>query len=545
MTAVLIAALLLVQQAPRPATPETCTLSGTVSDTTTGAPLGKVDLIAEKVGGKYSGLSTTTDAKGNFLIADVEPGHYRISAGRNGYLDTYYGAKRASGTGTVLNLSPGQKIEDLKISLIPFGVIAGIIRDTDGEPIIGENVNLYRSVQSAGRVREIQVGNRQTDDLGQYRFLNLRPGRYYVSAVFAGRQDVVDTSMKSKDRPEIRVTTFYPGTTDPTAAQPVEVSAGSRVSGIDFAIVRSRLYRISAHIDLPPGLRTGGRLAYSIDGLYPAGAPYSANSNGDLVIPNVAPGSYKVQLYVNEPDAVGLVFDPARVPVYCALSIPVVVDRADVEGLRVTAGGCGMAIGHLVVEGNNPPSLTGAIVDLEHGDHKALVRADGTFATSLSTGPGDISLSGVTKEKGLYVKSIRAGTLDVLRNGFTANPGERVELEIVLGSDGGQIQGIVSDPNDKPVLGATVVLIPNDPSLRSREDYTWDAVTDQAGHFELKNIAPGDYKLFAWDDIEPGDWFDPQVISGVEAKGQPVIVKAKDPANQTASAQTVNLHVIQ
>ncbi len=78
--------------------------------------------------------------------------------------------RRASASGTILNMSPGQKLEDLKIGLMAFGVIAGAIRDTDGEPIIGENVNIYRSVQSASGVREIQVGNKQTDDVGSIVF---------------------------------------------------------------------------------------------------------------------------------------------------------------------------------------------------------------------------------------------------------------------------------------------------------------------------------------------------------------------------------------
>ncbi len=366
-----------------------------------------------------------------------------------------------------------------------------------------------------------------------------------MSAVFPGRLDVV-TLMKSKDRPEVRVTTFYPGTTDPAAGQSVGVTPGSRIAGIDFAIVRSRLYQIGAHIDVAPGLRAGGRLMYSIVGLYPAGASYSANSNGDLLIPGVPPGSYKMQIYVNEPERpAGAVFDPARVLVFCSLTVPVVVERADLEGLRITAGGCAMMTGHVTVEGKDPPALAGGIVGFEHDEgHYAMLRADGTFATSLSPGVDNINLSRITKEKGLYVKSISAGKQDVLRAGFTASSLEHVELEIVLASDGGDVTGIVS-MDGKPVLGATVVLIPNDPALRSRMDYTRDAATDQTGHFEIKNAAPGEYKLFAWDDIEPGGWFDPEVVSGVEARGEPVTVKAKAPNDQSAAAQSITLRAIQ
>jgi len=238
----------------------------------------------------------------------------------------------------------------------------------------------------------------------------------------------------------------------------------------------------------------------------------------------VPSGAYKMQVFAHEAESI-----------FCSVSVPVVVERADVEGLRVAVGACPTAEGRVTVEGDakgDPkPGLAGAIVDFEHGDRNAQLRADGSFATSLSSGPGNIDLSRITKEKGLYVKSIRSGNQDLLRNGFVAEASGRIELEIVLASDGGKLDGTVSDKDDKPVVGATIVLIPNDPALRTRPDFVRDATTDHAGHFELKNIAPGDYKLFAWDDIEESSWFDPDFLKDFEAKGQPVTVKVND--NQT------------
>jgi hypothetical protein len=527
MTAVLLLALMLAQQT---APPEKCAISGTVVDSITGMPLGKADIVAAKVGAESSGLSTQSDAKGNFSMENLDPGQYRVFTTRNGYLDAYYGAKRASRTGSTLSLTPGQKIEDLRIGLVPFGVIAGVVGDTDGEPIMTENVNIYRLVQGPGGTRMIQAGNKQTDDLGQFRFVNLHPGKYYVSAVFQGWSNVAVNAKKWNDRPEVRVTTFYPGTTDPAVAQTVEVGVGARVTGVDFTIVRSRLYKIGVHVDTAPGFRGSTRLMYSVDGLYPAGPPYNANSNGDLEISGVPAGSYRLQVFAHEAENM-----------FCSVSVPVVVERADLEGLRVAVGACPTAEGRVTVEGDAKgdakPELAGAIVDFEHGDRNAQLRADGSFATGLSPGPGNIDLSRITKEKSLYVKSIRSGNQDVLRNGFVANASERVELEVVLASDGGKVDGTVSDKDDKPVAGATVVLIPNDPALRARLDYGRDATTDQAGHFEMKNIAPGDYKLFAWDDVEEGSWFDPDFLKDFEAKGQPVIVKVSD-------SQTVKLAVL-
>jgi hypothetical protein len=80
------------------------------------------------------------------------------------------------------------------------------------------------------------------------------------------------------------------------------------------------------------------------------------------------------------------------------------------------------------------------------------------------------------------------------------------------------------------------VLIP-DPNHRQESNLFRDATTDQDGRFTIRGIKPGDYKLFAWDDIEPGIWWDPQFLSHYEAKGEDVKVEAN-------GHLSVNPHVI-
>ena len=49
--------------------------------------------------------------------------------------------------------------------------------------------------------------------------------------------------------------------------------------------------------------------------------------------------------------------------------------------------------------------------------------------------------------------------------------------------------------------------------------------TDQYGHYEFNPVPPGDYKLFAWGDPEPGSWFDPEFLKDFEKSGEPVMVQ--------------------
>jgi hypothetical protein len=81
-----------------------CTLSGIVVDSVTGVALNKVHILAEPVGGEGRNASSTTDANGNFSLLNVVNGQYRLKGQRNGYLDTYYGVRRAEGKGTPITL---------------------------------------------------------------------------------------------------------------------------------------------------------------------------------------------------------------------------------------------------------------------------------------------------------------------------------------------------------------------------------------------------------------------------------------------------------
>ena len=48
--------------------------------------------------------------------------------------------------------------------------------------------------------------------------------------------------------------------------------------------------------------------------------------------------------------------------------------------------------------------------------------------------------------------------------------------------------------------------------------------TDQDGKFTVRGLTPGNYKLFAWEDIEPFSYFDPDILREYEQKGKAVTV---------------------
>src|SRR5262249_50226694 len=111
-----------------------------------------------------------------------------------------------------------------------------------------------------------------------------------------------------------------------------------------------------------------------------------------------------------------------------------------------------------------------------------------------------------------FIKSILLGAADVLNAGVHLDGPTSSELEIVLGTDYGAIDGIVAGES-------TFVLVPN---VRTRADLFRSTVTDPAGHFHVDQIPPGDYKMFAWSEIAEDAWYDPDFIRNYENDGKPL-----------------------
>ena len=132
-----------------------------------------------------------------------------------------------------------------------------------------------------------------------------------------------------------------------------------------------------------------------------------------------------------------------------------------------------------------------------------------------------------------YLKDAKFGQNDAL-NTFTISEPINGTLEIVVRMNPGQVSGTVVDATLKPVSGVQAVLVPD---VRSRQDLYRTAMTDPEGRFTFREITPGDYRIFAWEDIEPFAYYDTAVVKQYEAAGKQVRI-------QEASAETAEVRVI-
>ena len=98
-------------------------------------------------------------------------------------------------------------------------------------------------------------------------------------------------------------------------------------------------------------------------------------------------------------------------------------------------------------------------------------------------------------------------------------------MELVLAPNAGVAAGMVQNDQQQPAPGATVVLVPQELERRDQPQYYRTATTDAAGAFSLRNLDPGQYKAFAWTDIEPGAYFDPDFLRPVENRGESITIR--------------------
>jgi hypothetical protein len=146
---------------------------------------------------------------------------------------------------------------------------------------------------------------------------------------------------------------------------------------------------------------------------------------------------------------------------------------------------------------------------------------DGTFLLPRIV-PGDYKLSVTGLGPTMYVKEARLEQADIF-GGVTIADRVNGLLEVTISSSGGEVDGTIMDAASRPAANVGVVLIPD--SQRDRHELYKTATTDSNGQAMLRGLTPGDYRLLAWEDIEPFSWFDPDVLKQYEMQGKAVHVK--------------------
>jgi hypothetical protein len=129
----------------------------------------------------------------------------------------------------------------------------------------------------------------------------------------------------------------------------------------------------------------------------------------------------------------------------------------------------------------------------------------------------------------LYIKSIHWGTVDITdaQLDLLAGIPPDTELAIALGADGGQVDGVVVNETSEPCDAATVTLVPV--GAHKSAPFHKRAVTEASGKFTIRGIAPGSYKLYSFDKVDPNAvMYDPDFLRGYEGSAQAIEIVPGD-----------------
>jgi hypothetical protein len=527
--AILFLILFLLAAAPsvvaqeRAASGDIGSIRGTVIDTKTSQPLNgaTVGLHSPLASGEWNSLTTGPD--GRFAFAGLSAGRYSLTASRNGYLDSAEGRGRpladlASKSGAAISLAAGQEIDDVVLRLTPTGVIAGRIINERDEPMPGVQVQTLKSSYANGHREFTDARAGFTDDRGEFRIWGLAPGQYYLRATNP-RRWAAGTAPR-----EIYVPMFYPGVTDPGRSQTVELHSGEEVNGINLTLTPSRTVHVKgrvltanaapakgAQVTLTP---LGGSGGYSLEA--------GTDASGRFEMAAVPSGSYVgfAQFAENEESGKPLT---GRTTVQ--------VGDTSIDGVDVVVFPGATVSGRVRVEGDRKAYLARIAVSLRSSENSAAanfagdggrtaVQPDGTFILH-DVPEGNYRVAVMSLPDGYYVRREgEAGETSVLVSHGHAPP-----VEVRLAAGAGRIQGTVykNKNNNEIAASATVVLVP-DERRRSNSEFYRVATADPSGRFVIGGVVPGDYVLFAWQDIERGQYMDPDFIQQYEDSGKPIHV---------------------
>jgi hypothetical protein len=121
---------------------------------------------------------------------------------------------------------------------------------------------------------------------------------------------------------------------------------------------------------------------------------------------------------------------------------------------------------------------------------------------------------------GSYLISGKHGNSEALNELLQIND-EGSRLVLRVGFTPGQVTGTVTEKAGQPFRAATTVLVP---ASRNRLDLYRTTTSDQDGRFTFANVAPGDYKILAWEDVPRGAYTDPAFLKNYEERGRAITV---------------------
>jgi hypothetical protein len=480
-----------------------------------------------------------TDASGQFLFR-IHSTTAQLSVSRRGF------RSETGGDNASISIAP-PKLRDTVVKLVPLAAIQGRVVNEDGEPLSGMTVELiYINIRNGRKITRVDA-SKNTDDLGEYRLWDLSSGLAYLK--FVGRsttaRGLANPSAVSLPE-ETYGSLYYPSAFSRVEAQTIRIHPGETIRA-DFAVAANKSYKIRGTLRNSTAYgRPTIRLMRDDDQV--GVRTYVNATSGLFEMSDVTPGHYVIQAYSSDSNTSA--FGEAAVT----------VGEGDVAGVTVSLG-LGVDVKGTVQfpaessnsnKDQNGISRRSASVQVlnDSADRppvsmaqmQAPIDREGNF-TFHNMFPGRYTLAVQSREG--YVASIQAGAVDVLHDGLPVGTSEPPELKILLNSGGGGIECKVEGL--EPGAMATVAFVPANKSSFIPVAYTSSIINPGFSNpamispnpsvTKISNLAPGEYKVFAWPSKREVEYYNPAALEALRAHA--VSVYLKDGAEEKVTVKLV------
>lgn len=489
-----------------PAKEPTASISGKVTVKGKGVPGIIVVVTDPNRGYARPSYHATTDASGNYRISNIPEGTYRVSPHV-----LAFAVENQEATNRV-NVADGETIEDMNFVLVKGGVITGKITDSDGQPLIEQQVTLQLLHDERGMMN-VTYFPIHTDDRGIYRAFGLRAGKYKV---YTGHEPFDRLPVPGRAGRGY-TKTFHPSTTDEAKAMLIEVSEGSESKDVD--IVMAGL--------IPSGFRVSGRIVHGETGKPLPNTGYGitqhqegstsstsgarSNADGEFKFENVLPGKYSVYIQMDHNSEI------RSTPLHFE------VTDHDITGLVLKSVKGASLSGVVVLEGSDEKTLSKKLAELHiyamienptgddgQGSTAVPLKPDGSFRLiGLRAGTANIqvgSMSPYGSRDLSIVKVERDGMPQP--NGINVKEGEQIDgirltVHYLTGAIRGQLKIEGGELPASARMFISITLANDDPVRSSRTEQV-----DARRRFFAQSLAAGRYVVSA-HVYGPGLMIDP------------------------------------
>ena len=482
-------------------------IRGRVVTADTGTPVRRAEVQAS-VGGQRS-RAALTDTDGRFELRDLPAGSWAVRVSKTGFVTQQFGQRAAFTASDPVVLADGQQFA-ADFTLMRGGIITGRVFDELGDPVANVRITALRAQLSATGRRMVNAGGNlaTSDDTGAFRLYGLAPGSYYVSALPPSNSAGL---IATTDGPVTFSPTYFPGTTDGSAAQRIPIAAGQEQSNIDFALTASRAVRVSGTVLGLNGTPIQGmvNLAPAAFGDMSSGdRRVSTAADGTFALPNVTAGNYILEF-------------TARVASQNALpevaAVPLTVGSGDLSGLTITTSRGARVSGTIATDNGSRLEWAGI-----RATAPALRNTPGGFSPRVQVTSGaTFELEGLIGAHtlrfdqlpaGWIVKSVTANSTDVTDVPLDFRGIEQVSVRVVLTDKVTNLTGTVT--TDVSPRGASVVIFPDDKAKwTTTSRYVRAVRVADTGQFSTRGLPSGErYLVAALEYIENGEQLDPEFL---------------------------------